>query len=93
MASSKCIDPDVDAELLTVPSSQTVADMKRGVMDGFSTGDPWPYRIVAEKSGFISALTAEMWAAHPEEYLALRQDWVDKHPKATKALLKAIMEA
>jgi bicarbonate transport system substrate-binding protein len=87
------IDPDVDAELLTVPSSQTVADMKRGVMDGFSTGDPWPYRIVAEKSGFISALTAEMWGAHPEEYLALRQDWVDKYPKATKALLKAIMEA
>ncbi len=87
------VDPDVDAELLTVPSSQTVADMKRGVMDGFSTGDPWPYRIVAEKSGFISALTAELWAAHPEEYLAMRQDWVDKHPKATKALLKAIMEA
>jgi bicarbonate transport system substrate-binding protein len=87
------VDPDVDAELLTVPSSQTVADMKRGVMDGFSTGDPWPYRIVAEKSGFISALTAEMWAAHPEEYLAMRQDWVEKHPKATKALLKAIMEA
>lgn len=87
------IDPDVDAELLTVPSSQTVADMKRGVMDGFSTGDPWPYRIVAENSGFISALTGEMWAAHPEEYLAMRQDWVDKHPKATKALLKAIMEA
>lgn len=87
------IDPDVDAELLTVPSSQTVADMKRGVMDGFSTGDPWPYRIVAENSGFIAALTGELWGAHPEEYLALRQDWVDKHPKATKALLKAIMEA
>jgi bicarbonate transport system substrate-binding protein len=87
------IDPDVDAELLTVPSSQTVADMKRGVMDGFSTGDPWPYRIVAENSGFIAALTGELWGAHPEEYLAMRQDWVEKHPKATKALLKAIMEA
>ncbi|NJR52573.1 MAG: ABC transporter substrate-binding protein [Leptolyngbyaceae cyanobacterium CSU_1_3] len=87
------INPDTDVELLTVPASQTVADMKRGAMDAFSTGDPWPYRIVAEKNGFLAALTAEMWKAHPEEYLAMRKDWVDKHPKATKAILKGIMEA
>lgn len=87
------INPDTDVELLTVPASQTVADMKRGVMDAFSTGDPWPYRIVADDIGFISALTAEIWKAHPEEYFAMRKDWVDKHPKATKALLKGIMEA
>lgn len=87
------VDPDSQVELLTVPAAQTVADMKRGAMDAFSTGDPWPARIVEDKVGFISALTSEMWAAHPEEYLAVRQDWVDKHPKATKALLKGIMEA
>ncbi|NUN64946.1 ABC transporter substrate-binding protein [Pseudanabaena biceps] len=87
------IDPDVDTELLTVPSAQTVANMKTGTMDAFSTGDPWPYRIVKEKVGFLSMLTAEMWKAHPEEYLAMRSDWVDKNPKATKAMLKAIMEA
>jgi bicarbonate transport system substrate-binding protein len=67
--------------------------MKRGAMDAFSTGDPWPNRIVADDIGFVSALTSEMWAAHPEEYLAMRQDWVDKYPKATKAMLKAVMEA
>jgi bicarbonate transport system substrate-binding protein len=87
------IDPDKQVELLTVPASQTVADMKRGAMDAFSTGDPWPFRIVADKIGFIAALTAEIWKAHPEEYFAMRKDWVDKHPKATKAVLKAIMEA
>jgi bicarbonate transport system substrate-binding protein len=87
------VDPDADVELLTVPASQTVADMKRGAMDAFSTGDPWPYRIVSDDIGFISALTADIWKNHPEEYLAIRQDWVDKNPKATKALLKAVMEA
>jgi bicarbonate transport system substrate-binding protein len=87
------VNPETDVELLTVPASQTVADMKRGAMDAFSTGDPWPYRIVSDKIGFLSALTAEIWKAHPEEYLAIRQDWVDKNPKATKALLKAVMEA
>lgn len=87
------IDPDATVELLTVPTAQTMADMKRGAMDAFSTGDPWPYRIVADKIGFISALTAEIWKNHPEEYLAIRKDWVDQHPKATKAILKAVMEA
>lgn len=87
------IDPDADVELLTVPTAQTMADMKRGAMDAFSTGDPWPYRIVADRIGFIPALTAEIWKNHPEEYLAIRKDWVDQHPKATKAILKAVMEA
>jgi bicarbonate transport system substrate-binding protein len=87
------IDPDTEVELLTVPAAQTVADMKRGAMDAFSTGDPWPYRIVADGTGFLAALTAEMWKEHPEEYLAMRKDWVDQYPKATKALLKGIMEA
>jgi bicarbonate transport system substrate-binding protein len=87
------IDPDVDVKLLTVPAAQTVANMKTGTMDAFSTGDPWPFRIVKDKIGFMAALTAEIWKNHPEEYLAIRADWVDKHPKATKALLKGIMEA
>src|SRR4028119_305841 len=87
------INPDADVELLTVPAAQTVANMKTGSMDGFSTGDPWPLRIVKEKIGFMSALTSEIWKDHPEEYLAMRADWVDKNPKATKAILKGLMEA
>ncbi|BAZ07865.1 CmpA/NrtA family ABC transporter substrate-binding protein [Calothrix sp. NIES-3974] len=87
------INPDTDIKLLTVPAAQTVANMKTGTMDAFSTGDPWPYRIVKDKIGFLAALTAQMWKYHPEEYLAIRADWVDKHPKATKALLKGIFKA
>jgi bicarbonate transport system substrate-binding protein len=30
---------------------------------------------------------------HPEEFLAVRSDWVDKNPKATIALLKGLIEA
>jgi bicarbonate transport system substrate-binding protein len=87
------VDPDADVKLLTVPAAQTVANMKTGTMDAFSTGDPWPYRIVRDKIGFMAALTAEIWKNHPEEYFAMRADWVDKNPKATKAILKGIMEA
>lgn len=87
------INPDQDISLMPVPSAQTVANMKTETMDAFSTGDPWPYRIVKDKIGYMAALTAEIWKNHPEEYLAMRADWVDKNPKATKALLKGVMEA
>lgn len=91
--SASGIDPDTDVKLLTVPAAQTVANMKTGTMDAFSTGDPWPFRLVNDKIGFMAALTAEIWKNHPEEYFAMRGDWVDQNPKATKALLKGIMEA
>ncbi|EKV02745.1 ABC-type nitrate/sulfonate/bicarbonate transport system, periplasmic component [Leptolyngbya sp. PCC 7375] len=87
------VDPDNDIDLLTVPPVETVKGLRNGTMDAFSTGDPWPYRIVADKIGFMSCLTHELWEFHPEEYLALRADWVDANPNATKALLKGLMEA
>jgi len=87
------VDPNKDVDLLAVPASQTVANMRTETMDGFSTGDPWPSRIVKDKIGFLAMLTAELWEAHPEEYLSVRREWVEQHPKATKALLKAVMEA
>ncbi|RFP63293.1 MAG: bicarbonate-binding protein [Limnothrix sp. CACIAM 69d] len=87
------IDPNKDIDLLAVPPPETVQGMRIGTMDAFSTGDPWPYRIVNDKIGFMSCLVTEMWPYHPEEYFAMRADWVDANPKATKALLKGIMEA
>lgn len=87
------VNPDTDLDLLAVPSAETVQGMRNGTMDAFSTGDPWPYRIITEDIGFMGALTAQMWKFHPEEYLAIRADWVDKNPKATKAILKGLMKA
>ncbi len=87
------IDPDQEVELLTIPPAETVQGMKTGTVDAFSTGDPWPYRIVEDDAGFLGALTAQMWRFHPEEYLAIRADWVDKNPNATIALLRGLFDA
>ncbi len=87
------IDPDQDIELLTVPSAETLQSMRNGTIDCFSTGDPWPSRIANDDIGYQAALTGQMWPFHPEEFLAVRADWVDKHPKATIALLMGLMEA
>lgn len=87
------VDPNTEINLMAVPSAQTVANMKTGTMDAFSTGDPWPYRIVRDGVGFLAVLTAQVWQYHPEEYLAVRREWIEQNPRATKAVLKAVMEA
>jgi bicarbonate transport system substrate-binding protein len=87
------VNPDTEVELLTVPATETLQGMSNGTMEAFSTGDPWPSRIVTDGKGYLAATTAQMWKVHPEEYLAVRSDWVDKHPKATIALIKGLIEA
>ncbi len=87
------VNPDKAVELLKVPAPETLQGMKNGSMEAFSTGDPWPSRIAKDNIGYLAATTAQIWKAHPEEYLAVRADWVDKNPKAAVALLKGLIEA
>jgi nitrate/nitrite transport system substrate-binding protein len=87
------IDPDKDISLITVPPPQMVANMKVGNMDAFCVGEPWPNQLVNQDIGFTACTTGEIWAKHPEKAVGMRAAWVDKHPKAAKALLMAVMEA
>jgi bicarbonate transport system substrate-binding protein len=87
------VNPNTDVELLTVPAPETLQGMRNRTMEAFSTGDPWPSRIAKQDIGYLAATTAQIWKVHPEEYLAVRADWVDKNPKATIALLKGLIEA
>jgi nitrate/nitrite transport system substrate-binding protein len=87
------IDPNKDADLVVVPPPQMVANMQTGTMDTFCVGEPWNERLVNKKLGYTAAQTGELWSKHPEKAFSLRADWVDQHPKAAKALLKAVQEA
>ncbi|MCT0206806.1 CmpA/NrtA family ABC transporter substrate-binding protein [Synechococcus sp. CS-1332] len=87
------IDPNKDADLVVIPPPQMVANMKTGTMDAFCVGEPWNQRLVNKKLGYTAAVTGELWKFHPEKSFSMRADWVQKNPKATKALLMAVMEA
>jgi nitrate/nitrite transport system substrate-binding protein len=87
------IDPDKDIETIVVPPPQMVANMKVGTMDCFCVGEPWNEQLVNQKIGYTALNTGEIWNKHPEKSFAMRADWVDKHPQATKAILMAVQEA
>ncbi len=87
------IDPDNEASLLVVPPPQMVANMKVGNMEAFCVGEPWGAQLINQKLGYSALTTGEIWKDHPEKAFTMRADWVDKNPKATKALLMAVQEA
>ena len=87
------IDPDKDVSTIVVPPPQMVANMKVGNMDAFCVGEPWNEQLVNQGIGFTACTTGEIWKKHPEKSLGLRAAFVDKYPKATQALLMAVLEA
>jgi len=87
------VNPDKDVALITVPPPQMVANMKIGKMDGFCVGEPWNARSIADKIGFTSVTTQDIWKDHPEKTLGTTADFVKKNPNTCRAVMMAILEA
>ena len=87
------IDPDKDIETIVVPPPQMVANMKVGTMDCFCVCEPWNLQLIHQDIGYTAITTGELWDKHPEKSFGMRAAFVDKYPKAAKALLMAVMEA
>jgi nitrate/nitrite transport system substrate-binding protein len=87
------IDPAKDVSTIVVPPPQMVANMKVGSMDTFCVCEPWNHQLIHQKIGYTANTTGEIWHNHPEKAFAMRADYVNANPNATKALLKAVMEA
>jgi nitrate/nitrite transport system substrate-binding protein len=87
------INPNKDVSTIVVPPPQMVANLKVNNMEAFCVGEPWPAQTVNQKIGYTALTTGELWKNHPEKALSMRADWVDKNPKAAKAILMAVQEA
>jgi nitrate/nitrite transport system substrate-binding protein len=87
------LDPNKDISVIPVPPPQMVANMKVGNMEAFCVGEPWNAQLVNQKAGYTALVTGQLWKDHPEKAFTMRKDWVDKNPKAAKALLQAVLEA
>jgi nitrate/nitrite transport system substrate-binding protein len=87
------VNPDKDVSLITVPPPQMVANMKIGKMDGFCVGEPWGARAIADKIGYTSVTTQDIWKDHPEKVCAFTLEFAEKNPRTVKAVLKGLHEA
>jgi nitrate/nitrite transport system ATP-binding protein len=87
------IDPDRDVNLVVIPPPQMVTNLHDGTIDGYCVGAPYNATAVREGIGHVLVTDLDIWAGHPEKVFSMREDWVDRHPKTTQALLMALLEA
>lgn len=87
------LEPGKDFSTIVVPPAQMVANVKVNAMESFCVGEPWPLQTVNQKVGYQAITTGQIWKDHPEKAFGMRKEWVDKNPKATKALLMAVLDA
>ena len=87
------VDPDKDLGLVQIPPPQMVATLKAGNIDGYCVGEPWNSRAVNEGLGSVVATSLDLWPAHPEKVLGLREDYANQHAETHMALIEALIEA
>jgi nitrate/nitrite transport system substrate-binding protein len=87
------VNPMRDTKVITVPPPQMVANMRVGNMDGFSVGEPWNHRAIADGIGISAATSQDVWKDHPEKVLGTTNDFVTRFPNTCRAVTAAIIEA
>jgi nitrate ABC transporter ATP-binding subunit len=87
------IDPQKDVAISNLSPAQMVANLQAGNIDGYSIGEPWATRAVAENIGYEIASDLEIWDGHPGKVLGVREDWALAYPNTHVALVKAVLEA
>jgi nitrate/nitrite transport system substrate-binding protein len=78
---------------ITIPPPQMVANMKVGNMQGFSVGEPWNGKAVADTVGFTHVASQDIWKNHTEKALVVNKTFSETKKENLKKVMKAIMEA
>jgi nitrate/nitrite transport system substrate-binding protein len=87
------INPFRDAKIITVPPPQMVANMRIGNMDGFSVGEPWNHRAIADGIGITAVTSQDVWKDHPEKVLGCTDEFTRKYPNTARAMTAAVLDA
>jgi NitT/TauT family transport system ATP-binding protein len=90
---SNKINPDQDVNIVFIPPTQMVDNMKSGLLDGFCVGEPWNSAAVLENVGWIVATSQDINPGHPEKILMVREQLLTDYFNETSALVDALQEA
>ena len=87
------IDPFRDAQVITMPPPQMVANLRAGHMDGFCAGEPWNHKAILDGVGVTAATTQQIWPDHPGKVLGVTREFAERHPNTCRALIAAVLDA
>jgi nitrate/nitrite transport system substrate-binding protein len=87
------LNPNALIDIVVMPQHEMRSQLNLGKVDLVCISEPWQTEILENKLGFTAATTGEIWGNHPGAVFAIRAEWVDRYPRATQALLQAILAA
>jgi nitrate/nitrite transport system substrate-binding protein len=85
----------IDAEVLlsVTPPPQMPATLEAGTIYGYCVGEPWNQQAVFKKIGVPVITDDQIWNDNPEKVFGIREDFAEKYPATTAAVLRAIIKA
>lgn len=87
------IDPDVDVEVVVVPTTQVFQCLMKGHIDGYCAGEPWNSIGLMEDICWCAALTSEVEPMHPEKVLLVEEAFAETRHDEHIALIVALIGA
>jgi len=89
------VDPRRDIHWVTQPASESMQLLAEGKIDAFLGFPPEPQELRARQIGhlLLSMTVDRPWSQYFCCFVAARQDFVRKHPMATKRALRATLKA
>ncbi len=82
-----------EVKLSVTPPPQMPATLEAGTIEGYCVGEPWNQQAVFMGIGVPVITDDEIWNDNPEKVFGLREDFAEKYPATTAALLRAIIRA
>lgn len=84
---------DAEVKLSVTPPPQMPATLEAGTIEGYCVGEPWNQAAVFKGIGVPVITDDQIWDDNPEKVFGLREDFAEKYPATTAAMLRAIIKA
>jgi nitrate/nitrite transport system substrate-binding protein len=82
-----------DVFISVTPPPQMPATLQSGTIYGYSVGEPWNQQAVFKGIGVPVVTAYHIWNRTPEKIFGMRKDFVEKNPRTTVAITKALLRA
>ena len=87
------LDPLRDVNIVEISPPRMPYFIETGRVDGVFAPEPFNQIPVYRGTGFIYTLSKEIWQGHPCCCFASTEEFISKHPKTYKAMLRSVLEA
>ncbi|HKJ63199.1 MAG TPA: CmpA/NrtA family ABC transporter substrate-binding protein, partial [Hyphomicrobiales bacterium] len=82
-----------DVLLSVTPPPQMPATLEAGTIYGYCVGEPWNQQAVFKGIGVPVITDYEIWKNNPEKVFGLTEEFTEKYPQTTLAIVKALTRA